>query len=406
MKECRFCKSPLSFVFADLGHTPLANSYLSKDDLGKPEVWYPLKAYVCDECLLVQIDDMATPAQIFSDYAYFSSQSPTWVAAAKQCALKMIDSLQLKYNSKVIEVGSNDGYLLQHFKAAGIPVHGVDPASNIAEYANEQGIPTTCGFFGVELANRLVDFGHRADLLCGTNVLAHVPDLNDFVAGLALLIKPDGVITMEFPHLMNTISRNQWDTIYHEHFSYFSLFTIQKVFAKHGLEIFNVDQLETHGGSIRIYAGRVGLRPINPSVKNVLLCEKEDGLHDIHGYEGFRYTFNKTKRCLLETLNTLKSGGKRICAYGAPAKGNTLLNACGIDRDTIPITVDDSPHKQGLFLPGSHIPIVSRDIMNMMQPDYVLILPWNLADTIIQANPQVRNNGGKWMVAIPELTTF
>jgi len=400
---CRNCAAPLSHTFVDLGYTPLANSYLTRDQLDGPEVTYPLKAFVCSRCLLVQLVPQATPQQIFSDYAYFSGTSPSWVEHARRYCHDMIGRFSLGGHSQVVEVASNDGYLLQHFQDAGVPVLGVEPAANIAAWANACGIKTVCEFFGRHTAAALAVDGVRADLLCGTNVLAHVPDLHDFVGGFRLLLKPRGVVTMEFPHIMHLIDQNQFDTIYHEHYSYFSFVVVCEVFHANGLEVFAVEELPSHGGSIRVYAQLAGAaRPVEPSVAALLYKERQAGLHELNGYADYDLRVQQLKLQLLRFLIDAKEANKTVVAYGAPAKGNTLLNFCGVDATLVDYAVDDSPHKQGLYLPGSHIPIYTSDRLAATRPDYVLILPWNLSEPIIARSPQVASWGGQWVVPIPK----
>ena len=442
---CRFCEAPLVRHFADLGMSPLSNAYLRADQLAQMEPFYPLTAYVCEQCFLVQLPAVQTPEHIFSDYAYFSSYSDSWLAHAKRYCDAMTERLGLDAHSLVVEIASNDGYLLQNFVAAGIPSLGIEPAANVAEVAREKGVDTLVRFFGTETARALVAEGKRAKLLLGNNVLAHVPDLNDFVEGLAILLADDGVVTMEFPHLLQLMRQNQFDTIYHEHFSYFSLLTVRQVFARHGLTIFDVDALPTHGGSLRIYArhahrsagvpaGRayrrpaytradpgctgtpIGGTPIGPAggdasapdgagerVVHLETVERELGLDGLEAYTRFAEQVRETKRALLTFLIRAKEEGKRVVAYGAPAKGNTLLNYCGVRTDLIDFTVDRSPHKQGLFLPGTHIPIHEPERIRETKPDYVLILPWNLKDEITEQMRDVREWGGRFVVPIPRV---
>lgn len=395
MKLCRNCRSELTRTFVDLGHTPLANSYLTHEQLDEPETWYPLHAYVCENCLMVQLPEVATPQQIFTHYDYWSSTSPTWVEHHRKYADEMTDKLGLDEKSLVVEIGSNDGYLLQHFNTNGIPVCGYEPASNIAAHANERGITTVNDFFGTRSVNGLAK---SADLICGTNVLAHVPDLHDVVEAIRIVLKSTGTCTMEFPWLLHLIQQNQFDTIYHEHYSYFSFKVVESVFAQHGLIITHVDFLDTHGGSIRIHARHGECAVPDDTVHKALMLEHAVGLHELDGYSGFGKKCWKAKTNLIGMINF--AGEWAAC--GAPAKGNTLLNYCGIDRELIDFTVDDSPHKQGKYLPGSHIPIVTREHLLKAKPDYVLLLAWNLAEPIIKANPEVRQWGGQWIVPIPE----
>lgn len=400
---CRFCGSPLTTVFADLGMSPLSNAYLRPEQLLMPEPFYPLTARVCDECLLVQLPAVQTPEHIFSDYAYFSSYSESWLKHASDYVEKMIQRFGFDAGSQVVEIASNDGYLLQYFKAKGVGVLGIEPAANVAAVAQGKGIPTTVKFFGVETASELAAEGRSADLLLGNNVLAHVPDLNDFVAGMKVLLKPGGVLTMEFPHLLRLMAENQFDTIYHEHFSYFSFHTVQKVFARHGLTLFDVEELPTHGGSLRIY-GRHSENerlPIASSVANLLEAERREGLHCLEPYARFNGQTQEVKRALLTFLIEAKRARKTVVGYGAPAKGNTLLNYCGVRSDFLDYTVDRSPHKQGHFLPGTHIPIFAPEQIRETRPDYVLILPWNLKTEIMSQMAFVREWGAKFVTPIP-----
>jgi len=406
--DCRFCGTPLTHSFCDLGMSPLANSYVAADRLNHPEVFYPLHAYVCTECLLVQLAEFTSADAIFSDYAYFSSYSQSWLDHARKYVESAIGRFGLDASSRVVEVASNDGYLLQNFVDAGIPCLGIEPAKNVALVAVERGIDTRVGFFGEALADELVDDGVRADLLIGNNVLAHVPDLNDFVTGLSRLLAPGGVITMEFPHLLELIENNQFDTIYHEHFSYFSLLTVTRVFASHGLRLFDVDRLSTHGGSLRIYACHAedAEHAESPRMDVLLQVERDAGLDDLAGYRAYTEQVKRTKRALLTFLVDAREEGRTVAAYGAPAKGNTLLNYCGVRDDLVDFTVDRSPHKQGQFLPGTHLPIHAPDHIRQTRPDYLLILPWNLRDEVIEDMAYIREWGGRFVVPIPELTVI
>ena len=402
--KCRFCQSRLTTTFADLGATPLSNRFLSADQFAAMEPNYPLHAYVCDECLLVQLEEFESPQAIFGNYAYFSSYSDTWLDHARRYVASMVERFGLVRKSHVVEVASNDGYLLQYFVERRISALGIEPAANVARQAVAKGVPTEVAFFGVETAQRLAEQGHRADLLVGNNVLAHVPDINDFVAGLRILLAPSGTVTMEFPHLLRLIEGNQFDTIYHEHFSYFSLLTVERIFAAHGLRLFDVEELPTHGGSIRIYACASDQpRASTGQVESLKAIEAEAGLHDLENYRSFNSRAQAVKRQLLSFLIEAKDSGKSIAAYGCPAKGNTLLNYCGIRTDFIDFTVDRSPHKQGRFLPGSRIPIRHSDELRKARPDYVLILPWNLRDEIIDQVGYIAEWGGKFVVPIPEV---
>jgi SAM-dependent methyltransferase len=402
--KCRFCSNLLKHTFVDLGMSPLSNAYLKLDTINKAEKFYPLHAYVCDNCFLVQLEEFETPDHIFSDYAYFSSYSETWLRHAENYTELMTQRFGLNENSQVIEIASNDGYLLQYFQKQNIPVLGIEPAANVAKVAEEKGIPSLVKFFGVSTAQELVAQGKQADLLLGNNVLAHVPDLNDFVAGMKIVLKPDGILTMEFPHVLQLILQNQFDTIYHEHFSYFSFLTVEKVFATHGLTLFDVEELPTHGGSLRIYGQHNdGKKPISDRVSKLKTKEIEAGLEQRSTYLGFGEQVKATKRHLLSFLIDIKNQGKSVVGYGAPAKGNTLLNYCGIRTDLLDYTVDRSPYKQGLFLPGTHIPIYHPDKIIETKPDYLLILPWNIKDEIIEQMSHIREWGGQFVVPIPQV---
>ncbi|HEX5718388.1 MAG TPA: class I SAM-dependent methyltransferase [Thermoanaerobaculia bacterium] len=402
---CRFCGALLRHVFVDLGSQPLANSYLEPGDLRRPEPFYPLCVYVCGECFLVQLPEEERPDAIFSDYAYFSSFSESWLRHARLYAEAMIERFGLGSEHRVIEVASNDGYLLRWFHDSGIPVQGIEPARNVAEAAQAAGIPTLVSFFGTETAREL---SAQADLLVGNNVLAHVPDLNDFVAGLKISLAPRGVLTMEFPHLLRLMDEDQFDTIYHEHYSYFSFLAARKVFAAHGLAVFDVEELPTHGGSLRIYARHQedDSKPVEPRVIELLAREEAAGLGNLDAYRSFAQRVGRVKRGLLRFLIKAKEGGKSVVGYGAPAKGNTLLNYCGVRTDFLDYTVDLSPHKQGRYLPGTRIPIFAPDRIRETRPDYVLILPWNLKEEIAAQMSDIRSWGGKFVVAIPEVRVF
>lgn len=401
---CRFCGTGLQHVFCDLGMSPLSNAFLAADMLNQMEPFYPLRAYVCAQCFLVQLEEFESPEQIFSEYAYFSSYSDSWLAHARSYTQVMRDRLQLNGDSRVIEIASNDGYLLQYFATEGIPVLGVEPAANVAVAAEEKGIPTRVEFFGRETARRMLKEGETADLLLGNNVLAHVPDINDFVTGMKIVLKPDGLVTMEFPHLLQLIGKNQFDTIYHEHFSYLSLLAVERVFAQHGLTLHDVDELPTHGGSIRIHAAHTEAgRAASDALQRLRDSENAAGLADLATYLNFAQRAPSAKRELLEFLIGAKAAGKRVAAYGAPAKGNTLLNYCGIREDFIDYTVDRSPAKQGRFLPGTHIPVFSPDKIRETRPDYVLILPWNLREEIVATMAHIREWGGQFVVPIPRV---
>jgi 2-polyprenyl-3-methyl-5-hydroxy-6-metoxy-1,4-benzoquinol methylase len=403
---CRFCRAPLFRTFVDLGVSPVANAFLGAAQLHKMEPFYPLHAYVCETCLLVQLEDFEAPEHIFNDqYAYFSSYSDSWLDHARRYTEKITARLGLNQDSFVVEIASNDGYLLQYFVKKGIPVLGIEPSGNVASAARKKGIDTLVEFLTTNSAKEVVAKKRRADLVLGNNVLAHVPDLNDFVEGLKVLLSEHGVLTMEFPHLLCLIKENQFDTIYHEHFSYFSFLAVGQIFAKHGLRIFDVDQLPTHGGSLRIYAAHEASRrwEEQASVAKLLAEERSAGLNDISSYSNFSEQVNKTKLDLLRFLIDVKRAGKKIVGYGAPAKGNTLLNFCGIRSDIIDYTVDRSPQKQGMFLPGTHIPIASPEKIFESKPDYVLILPWNLRDEIAAQMSGIAAWGGKLVVPIPEV---
>jgi len=372
------------------------------------EPFYPLHVYVCEKCFLVQLQEYVTPEHIFSDYAYFSSYSDSWLAHANKYTDQMVERFAIGEQSLVVEVASNDGYLLQYFVEKQIPVLGIEPAANVAAVAVQKGVSTLVKFFGTETARELAASGKRADLLLGNNVLAQVPDLNDFVAGMKILLKPAGVITMEFPHLQRLMEQNQFDTIYHEHFSYFSLVTVEKIFAAHGLTLFDVEELHTHGGSLRIYARHAedSSKPVSAHITELRAREESMGYSRIETYSRFAEQVKETKRKLLEFLIEAKRSGKKIAGYGAPGKGNTLLNYCAIRTDFLDYTVDRNPHKHGRFLPGTHVPIYPPDRIRETRPDYVLILPWNLKDEIIKQNGFIREWGGMFVVPIPEVKVY
>jgi SAM-dependent methyltransferase len=405
---CRFCAERADRVFVDLGMSPLCESFLPADQLNQMEPFYPLRVYVCPRCFLVQLAEYVSPEHIFTEYAYFSSYSTSWVEHARAYTEMIRRRLALTAGSLVVELASNDGYLLQHFVAAGIPVLGIEPAVNVAEAARRKNVPTRVCFFGAEQAREMVAAGERADLLVGNNVLAQVPDLNDFVAGMRIALKPHGVITMEFPHLMRLMEGNQFDTIYHEHFSYFSLLSVEQIFAAHGLVLFDVDEIQTHGGSLRIYARHAGdaTRPVEPSVGELREREQRAGLDRIGTYGAFEEQVKETKRKLLEFLIGVRRMNKTVAAYGAPGKGNTLLNYCGIRTDFIDYAVDRNPYKHYRFLPGTHIPIYPTERIQQTRPDFVLILPWNLKQEIMTQLSFVREWGGKFVVPIPEVQVF
>lgn len=403
--HCRFCNTQLKHLFVTLGSSPLSNLFLTRKQLYKMEPFYPLDVYVCDGCFLVQLEEVENPENIFNDYAYFSSYSDTWLKHAKAYVNEMINNFRIDNQSYVIEIASNDGYLLQYFIEKRIPVLGIEPAANVAEVAIQKGIPTEVMFFGKETAKQLAKKGKYADLLLGNNVLAHVPNLNDFIEGLKTLLKPQGIITMEFPHLMRLMEGIQFDTIYHEHFSYFSFLTVEKVFAAHRLTIFDVKELPTHGGSLRIYASHQedNTKPISEQVDKLEQYEINAGFANINHYLAFNDRVKAVKRNILNFLIQAKEEGKTVVGYGAPAKGNTLLNYCGIRTDFIDYTVDKNPYKQGHYLPGSHIPIEAPDKIKETKPDYLFILPWNLKDEIIEQTAFIREWGGKFVVPIPEV---
>jgi len=398
---CRFCNAALTHTFCDLGMSPLSNSFVTADRLNAMEPFYPLHAFVCDNCFLVQLDEFESPEEIFSDYVYFSSYSDSWLEHSRQYTEQMTQRLGLNDKSQVIEIASNDGYLLQYFAERGIPVLGVEPAANVAAAATEKGIPTLVKFLSVATATEMLNSGQQADLLLGNNVLAHVPDINDFVAAMAILLKPDGVITMEFPHLLKLIELNQFDTIYHEHFSYLSLLSVERIFKAHGLQVFDVDELSTHGGSLRIYARHDSAEPVNANIDALRQVEQDAEIDQLSTYAAFGDRVEATKRRLLEFLINAKAEGKSIAGYGAPAKGNTLLNYCGARRDLIDFTVDRNPVKQNRYLPGTHIPVFAPEKIDELKPDYVLILPWNIKDEIVSKMNHIRDWGGKFVVPIP-----
>ncbi len=406
--SCRFCEAGLEHTFVELGMSPLCESILRADQLNQMEPFYPLRVYVCGECFLVQLQEYVSPETIFSDYAYFSSYSDSWLAHAKSYSDKMVRLFGLNRKSLVVELASNDGYLLQNFLNLSIPALGIEPAANVAEVAISKGVPTLVKFFGREMATELAADGKLADLLLGNNVLAQVPDLNSFVAGMKILLKRRGVITMEFPHVLRLMQENQFDTIYHEHFSYFSLWTAEKIFAAHGLVLFDIEELSTHGGSLRIYARHAGdaSKPVTSRVEELRARELAAGVNRLEAYATFDEQVKETKRRLLDFLIRARREGKRVAGYGAPGKGNTLLNYCGIRTDFLEYTVDRNPHKHGKFLPGTHIPIYPPEHIRETHPDYVLILPWNLKEEIIEQNAYVREWNGRFVVPIPEVKVY
>ena len=407
--NCRFCDQILTNEFVDLGFSPPSNSFLKKEDLNKPEVSYPLRIMVCDKCFLVQIDEFAKHDDIFNkDYVYFSSFSTSWLKHAEKYTDMMTNRFGFNENSKVVEIASNDGYLLQYFYKKGIQVLGVEPTSNTAAVAISKGIDTVVDFFGKKLAQALVDKNIKADLILGNNVLAHVPDINDFVGGLPILLKDSGVITFEFPHLLKLIKENQFDTIYHEHFSYLSLFSVKKIFEANALEIFDVEEVKTHGGSLRIFAKKMhqNFHEVSQNVQHILNSEKDFGLQDLDVYKSFQVKSEKVKNDFLTFLLDSKLKNKKVVAYGAAAKGVTLLNFCGVRKDLIKFVVDASPHKQDKFLPGIHIPVVNENQIKEFKPDYVIILPWNLKHEIHEQLYYIRDWGAKFVTAVPNLNIF
>jgi 2-polyprenyl-3-methyl-5-hydroxy-6-metoxy-1,4-benzoquinol methylase len=402
---CRFCGALLRHTFVDLGMSPLCESYVSFEQLNEMEPFYPLHVYVCEKCFLVQLQEYVSVDAIFSDYAYFSSYSDSWLQHASNYVDQMVERFSFTRDSYVVELASNDGYLLQYFVAKGIPVLGVEPAANVAQVAMKKGVPTLIKFFGVETAREMVAQREKADLILANNALAQVPDVNDFVAGMKILLAPTGIVTVEFPHLMRLIEENQFDTIYHEHFSYFSFLTSEKIFAAHGLTLFDIEELGTHGGSLRIYARNAedASKPVTARVAELRSREIAAGYNRLQQYSCFGEKVKETKRKLLEFLIQVRREGKTVAGYGAPGKGNTLLNYCGIRSDFLDYTVDRSPYKQGKFLPGTHIPILHPDRIRETRPDYILILPWNLKEEIRQQLSYVREWGGKLVVPIPEV---
>ena len=406
--RCRFCETPLRQTLVDLGMSPLCESYVGADQLNQMEPFYPLRVYVCERCYLAQLEEYVSPEAIFTEYAYFSSYADSWLRHAKNYTDIMVERFGIGPASLVIELASNDGYLLQYFVEKGVPVLGVEPARNVAKVAIEKGIPTLIEFFGEKMAERLASEGKTGDLILGNNVLAQVPALNDFVRGMKVLLKPRGIITLEFPHLVRLMEENQFDTIYHEHFSYFSFLAAEKIFATHGLTLFDVDELPTHGGSLRIYARHAEdtTHAVTSRVKELRTQEEAAGLTQMRTYDTFSEKVKETKRKLLEFLIKVKREGKTVCGYGAPGKGNTLLNYCGIRTDFLDYTVDRNPYKQGKFTPGTHIPILSPDRIRETRPDYLFILPWNFKDEIIGQMSYIRDWGGRFIVPIPEVRVY
>lgn len=404
--NCRFCKAPLEHIFIDLNNSPASNSFLTKEQLNEPEIFYPLKVYTCTNCFLVQVDEYKKSDAIFNkDYVYFSSYSKDWLTHSKNYVDKMIERFDFNSQSSITEIASNDGYLLQYFKEKNIPVLGIEPTANTAKVAMDKGIETVFDFFGVRLAKELAAKNRKADLLLGNNVLAHVPDIVDFVSGMKILLKVSGIITMEFPHLLQLINNNQFDTIYHEHFSYLSFYTVKKIFESVGLKLFDVEKLPTHGGSLRIYATHQDNNEQEITDKVQLLLDKEFsyGIDTIECYNGFTQKAFKAKIQLLEFLINQKKQNKKVAAYGAAAKGNTLLNYCGIKNDLIDFVADANPNKQNKFLPASHIPVVDENEIKKVKPDYVLILPWNLKSEITTQLDYIKEWGGKFVIPIPEI---
>ena len=404
--NCRFCGANLQHTFVDLGMSPLCETYPSATELNRGETYYPLHVYVCEKCFLVQLDEYERAENIFSDYAYFSSYSDSWLRHAESYCEKMQARFGLGKDSFAVEVASNDGYLLQYFVQRNVRVLGIEPAANVAMVAVAKGVPTMVKFFGAQLAAELVETGHSADLVVGNNVLAQVPDLNDFVGGLKILLKPNGVLTLEFPHLLKLIERNEFDTIYHEHFSYFSLLTTVKIMEAHGLRVFDVEELQSHGGSLRVFACRAEAEShaVEPSVVRVIENELRAGLGTVDGYKKFGQQVKATKLALVEFLIKAAREGKSVAGYGAPGKSATLLHYCGIGKDLIEYTVDRNPHKQGRFLPGTHIPIYHPNRIQETKPDYLVILPWNLQNEIMEQLQHIREWGGRFVVPIPRAT--
>ena len=406
--RCRFCSEPLRTIFVDLGMSPLCQTHIAPEQLNAPELFYPLRTFLCEKCFLVQLPEHVAPKAIFEEYAYFSSYADTRLKESKKFADDMTDRLGLNAKSLVVELASNDGYLLQYFQPKGIPVLGIEPARNVAAVAIEKGIETLTEFFGHDLARRLVGQGRTADLLIGNNVLAQVPNLTDFIAGMKMLLKPRGVFTLEFPHLIRLIEGNQFDTIYHEHFSYFSFTTVEKIFAAHRLTVFDVEELPTHGGSLRIYGRHVDdvSRPIAPRVDALRGKEAAWGITRVERYQAFADQVKETKRKILAFFIGAKNAGKSVAAYGAPGKGNTLLNYCGIRTDLLDYTVDRIPYKQGKFTPGTRIPIYPPERIRETKPHFLFILAWNLKDEVMEQNAFIREWGGKFVVPIPEVRVF
>ncbi|MGN6400393.1 MAG: methyltransferase domain-containing protein [Flavisolibacter sp.] len=404
--QCRFCKSELTNVFIDLGNSPASNSFLTKEQLNEPETFYPLKVYTCSNCFLVQIDEYKKSDSIFDDqYVYFSSYSKSWLAHAKNYTEMMVERFSYTSASQIMEIASNDGYLLQYFKEKNIPVLGIEPTTNTAEVAIGKGIETVTRFFGTVLAKELAAAGKKADLLLGNNVLAHVPNIVDFVAGMKIILKENGIITMEFPHLMQLVENNQFDTIYHEHFSYLSFYTVKQIFESQGLSIFDVDEIPTHGGSLRIYAKHVEdtSKQITPKVAAMLQEELSKGMNTPSYYSNFQKKAFAVKLSFIDFLITQRKADKKVAAYGAAAKGNTLLNYCGVKNDLIDYVVDANPNKQNKWLPASHIPVVDEQYLKKMKPDCVVVFPWNIKEEIIKQLDYINEWNGKFVIPIPQL---
>ena len=404
--QCRFCKKELTDIFIDLENSPASNSFLTAEELNEPEVFYPLKVYTCSNCFLIQVDEYKKSDTIFNnDYVYFSSYSKSWLAHVKNYTDLMIARFGFNTQSNVIEIASNDGYLLQYFKEKQVPVLGIEPTANTAKVAEEKGIPSVIDFFGVRLATKLAAENKKADLLLGNNVLAHVPDIVDFVAGMKIILKETGVITMEFPHLVQLIDNSQFDTIYHEHFSYLSFYTVQQIFASQSLQLFDVDEIPTHGGSLRIYAKHADddSHPVSENVAILLKKEMDKGITSSVYYKNFQQKALKIKLDITDFIIQQKRKGKRVAAYGAAAKGNTLLNYCGIKKDMVDFVVDANPHKQNKFLPASHIPVVNEEYLKKEKPDFVIILPWNLKEEIAGQLEYIKEWGGRFVVPVPAL---
>lgn len=407
-RACRFCGEPLEFTLVDLGMSPLCESFLSLEQVNGMECFYPLHVYVCGKCHLAQLEEYVDAKDIFTEYAYFSSYASSWLKHAQNYTEAMIGRFGLHKDGLVVEIASNDGYLLQYFVQSGIPVLGIEPAKNVAKVAMEKGVPTLTEFFGRELAQQLRNSGKQADLIAGNNVLAQVPDINDFVEGIRILLKPTGVMTIEFPHLMRLIEENQFDTIYHEHFSYFSFVTAEKIFSAHGITLFDVEEFPTHGGSLRLFGRHAenDALPVTCRVLELRKRELEAGLAQMSYYSDFGERVKETKRKLLDFLIATKRDGRSIAGYGAPGKGNTLLNYCGIRTDFLDYTVDRNPYKHGKFLPGTHIPIYPVERILETKPDFVFILPWNFKQEIMEQMAVIREWGGKFVVPIPEVTVY